>query len=140
MTKRLREEINDELQGLKKLVASNAEDYTAMAARVTRLENEQRKNKLVFAKLARFSRIMKKRVVRLEEKYLETDKEIKSWGLKLLSDTAGSCEVTLQAQADASQTEFNQCDFLSEEEVSQLKHCEARQQTGYQELGFTTQK
>lgn len=123
MTKRLREEINDELQGLKKLVASNAEDYTAMAARVTRLENEQRKNKLVFAKLARFSRVMKKRVVILEQKYREAEDEIKNWGLKLLSDTAGSCTVTVQA--DASHTDFNQCDFLSEQEVSQLKRWEA---------------
>ena len=123
MTKRLREQLNDEVGGLKKLVASNAEDYTAMAARVTRLENEQQKSKLALAKLARFSRIMKKRVVILEQKYLEAEEEIKSWGLKLLSDTAGSCTVTVQA--DDSHTDFNQCDFLSEEEVSQLKRWKA---------------
>ena len=123
MTKRFRENLNDELGTMKRMLASNSEDYTAVAARITRLEDEQLKNKMVFAKLARFSRVMKKRFLRLEQKFQKAEEQIKTWGLKLLSDTAGSCTVTVQA--DDSHADFNQCDFLSEEEVSQLKRWKA---------------
>ena len=119
MTKRFRENLNDELGTMKRMLASNSEDYTAVAARITRLEDEQLKNKMVFAKLARFSRVMKKRFLRLEQKFQKAEEQIKTWGLKLLSDTAGSCEVTLQA--DGPEPEWTKCDFLSEEEVSEME-------------------